>query len=162
METTVLLLFLISTSYMIQPIHCTIQIMDLNQNPGLLALTAGESFMKVGEHRIYHTIDFDLYEPTFTKLKLITKELRNYGNFTELNDVLSTKLFNLKNLYFGLQMKTRQKRGLMDFVGTGIKFLTGNMDHQDYIDISRDLDDLTTKSNQLIRENNELDRKSVV
>lgn len=111
--------------------------------------------MKVGEHRIYHIIDFNLYEPTFTKLKSITKEIRTFGNFTELDNILSTKFDNLRNIHFGLQMKLRQKRGLMNFVGTGIKFLTGNMDYEDFLEISRDLDDLRNKNNELVRENNE-------
>lgn len=149
---TTSLLFLIT---LIMATYGSIQIMDLSQNPGLVIISAGESFMKVGEHRIYHTIDFDLYQPTFTKFKAIIKELRTFGNFTELNDIISAKLDNLRNIYFGLRMKTRQKRGLINFVGSGIKFLTGNMDHEDYIEISRDLDDLKSQNNNLVRENNQ-------
>lgn len=151
MIPTTLLLLLTS----ITATYSSIQIMDLNQNPGLVIISAGESFLKEGEHRIYHTIDFSLYESTFTKLKLIMKEIRTFGNYTELNEILSTKLDNLRNIYYGLQMKSRHKRGLLNFVGSGIKFLTGNMDHEDYLEISKDLEDLKNANNQLVKGNNE-------
>lgn len=129
--------------------------MDLSHNPGLLAIAAGKSFKKMGEHRIYHVINLELYEPTMMKLKSIIEGIGKIGNFSELNGILYTKFNNLNNLYNGLQMKKRQKRGLLNFVGSGIKFITGNLDNEDFVQITRDMEDLRMKNNQFVNENNE-------
>lgn len=72
-----------------------------------------------------------------------------------MTDLLSTKLSNSQQLFFELKLKIRPKRGLFNLIGTEIKTITGNLDNNDLIEISKNLEDLNLNSKTLINENNE-------
>lgn len=147
-----LITFLISFSSII--IATKVEITDLSNNPGLLVLVTGKSFLKVGDHKIYHTINLDAFQPAFNKLRVIIDELSSFNNYSELTNVLKVKFSNIENLYFGLLPRKRAKRGLLNFAGAAIKEITGNMDHEDFLEISNDLNKLKFNNQQLITENN--------
>ncbi|XP_055616488.1 uncharacterized protein LOC129762331 [Toxorhynchites rutilus septentrionalis] len=148
---TLLFLVLVSGTMGRQP---TIQIMELSHNPGLLAIASGKNYIKDGEHKIYHIIDFEIYHPTLITIKNMIDGIKNICNTSELNEIILSKFNNLNYLYHSLQNKPRPKRGLLNFVGSGIKFITGNLDNEDYNEIIKDLEELRIKGNQLINENN--------
>lgn len=132
----------------------TIEITDLSTNPGLLILATGNSLLKEGCHKIYHIINLDDFWPIFKRLDSIINGLSSFGNFTELTGMVSTKFSNVQNLYLNLLPKWRAKRGLLNFIGSGIKQITGNMDHEDFIEITEELNHLKSNNLELIRENN--------
>jgi regulator of replication initiation timing len=72
-----------------------------------------------------------------------------------MTDLLLAKLSNTQQLFAELQPRGRSKRGLFNFIGTGIKIITGNLDENDLMKISRNLQDLSHNSKALINENNE-------
>lgn len=133
----------------------SIRLTNLASNPGILALQEGYSFRKLGEHKLFHIIDLDKYEPIFRRLKINIIGINSFGNYSEMTDLLSTKLSNTQQLFFELKPKIRPRRGLFNFIGTGIKTITGNLDNNDLIEISKNLEDLNLNSKILINENNE-------
>ena len=132
----------------------SIQILNLSNNPGLLTIKDGYSFLKTGNHKLFHIIDLEKYETVFRKLTLNIKGIKQFGNFTQLVELIEMKYSNTLTLYSDIQPKFRNKRGLLDFIGTGIKFITGNPDSTDLQEISQSLDNLRKNNKLLIKENN--------
>lgn len=97
------------------------EITNLSNNPALLVLVAGKSFLKVGDHKVYHTINLSIFQPPFNKLQVIIDGLASFQNYSKLMNVLKTKFSNIENLYVGLLPRKRIERGLLNFAGTGIK-----------------------------------------
>lgn len=132
-----------------------LQITNLAPNPGLLTLQDGYSFLKIGEHKLFHVINLENYEPIFRKLETNVNGINSLGNYSEMTELLKTKLTNTLRLFSELQPRARPKRGLFNFVGTGIKEITGNLDENDLIEISKDIQELNFNAKILINENNE-------
>lgn len=132
-----------------------IQIHDLSQNPGLLTLRIGNSMIKTGHHRIYHEVDLDKYQPILTKIQTIINGLRIFPNFKDVTDLLQDRFRTVSNLYDNLYPKKRERRGLLNFLGSGIKLITGNLDANDLMQINRDISDLRASNRKLVRENNQ-------
>lgn len=53
-----------------------------------------------------------------------------------------------------LRPHSRERRGLINILGTGLKYLTGTMDHDDETEIKNKLDALTINNKNLIEESN--------
>lgn len=132
----------------------TIQIHDLSNNPGLLTIQTSNSFVRNGHHKIYHEVDLDKYGPLLNKLQNILNGLRIFPDFRDVTDLLSTRYQTVLTLYNNLYPKKRGKRGIFNFIGSGIKLITGNLDDNDLVQINRDIEDLRQHHNKLIRENN--------
>lgn len=132
----------------------TIQISDLQNNPGLLILRQGNSFVKNGHHKIYHEIDLDTYKPTLDHLHNIIVNLRIFPNFKDTVDLLQNRYQIILNSYLNLLPKTKTKRGLFDFLGSGIKMITGNLDNYDLLQINNDIKNLRSHTDKIIRQNN--------
>ena len=132
-----------------------IRIIDLNKNPGLVIIENEKSFLKIGQHRLFHIIDLKEYEPILKKLFTNINGLRHFKNFTDMASLLEQKYSNTETLFSNLYPRSRVRRGLLNFIGSGIKQITGNMDHEDFIIISHTLHNLQKNSRMLINENNE-------
>ena len=132
----------------------SIQIHDLSTNPGLISIKDGYSFLKIGNHKLFHIIDFTKYEPIFRKLTMNINGIKTLGNFTELTDLLDMKYSNTVTLFLDMKPRNRNKRGLLNFIGSGIKMITGNLDYTDYLEISQDIQNLRINNKMLITENN--------
>lgn len=131
-----------------------IQISDLQNNPGLLILQQSKCFVKNGYHKIYHEIDLDSYKPTLDHLHNIIVNLRIFPGFKDTVDLLQNRYRTILNSYSNLLPKTRTKRGLFDFLGSGIKMITGNLDNYDLIQINNDIKQLRSHTNKIIRQDN--------
>lgn len=132
-----------------------IQIHDLSRNPGLLTLQIGNCFMKNGHHKIYHEVDLDKYGPILVKIQTIIDGLKIFQNFKDVTDLLQDRYNTINTLYNNLYPKQRGKRGLFNFLGSGIKLITGNLDDNDLMQINRDINDLRVSNRKLVRENNQ-------
>ena len=138
-----------------QSLAQSLQISNLESNPGLLILQDGCSFMKIGEHKLFHIIDVLKYEPILIKLQQNINGINFIRNFTGMTELLETKLSKARQIYEEFLPKFRTKRGLLNFVGTGIKQITGNLDNNDLSEISQKILDLKLNNKMLITENNE-------
>lgn len=134
-----------------QSLHLT----NLTPNPGLLTLHDGFSFLKVGEHKLFHIINLENYEPIFRKLETNINGINSLGNYSDMTEILNMKLSNTLRLFSELQPRARSKRGLFNFIGTGIKQITGNLDENDLREIAYNIQELKFHSKILINENNE-------
>lgn len=134
--------------------HANIQIHDLTKNPGLLTIQNGNCMVKTGHHKIYHVIDLDKYEPILDKIGTIINGLKIFPSYKDMTDLLHDRYLTVMNQFKNLYPKRRERRGLFNFIGSGIKLITGNLDENDLIQINRDIDDLRFAKNRLIRENN--------
>lgn len=110
--------------------------------------------VKTGHHRIYHVIDLEKYTPLLDKINNIINGLKIFPNFKDVTDLLHDRYLTVVKQFKNLYPKRRGKRGLFNFVGTAVKFITGNLDENDLIQINRDIHDLRVEKNRLIRENN--------
>lgn len=133
----------------------TIQITNLDHNPGLFTRQDGSGFLRIGEHKLFHLIDLEKYKPIFEKLLLNIKRTEILSNFTETTELLKTKLRRSRDLMQEMTPKIRTKRGLLNFVGSGIKRITGNLDNDDLIFISHHIQNLQTNNKMLITQNNQ-------
>lgn len=133
----------------------SIHIMNLEQNPGLLSIETGNSFIKIGNHKLFHILELDNYEPIFRKLLANIQGIRTFSNFTDMFEILESKYGTVHSIFNNLRPRQRRKRGLFNLLGTGIKEITGNMDHNDYEQISKNIFDLQINNKRLINENNE-------
>lgn len=61
----------------------------------------------------------------------------------------------LENAFSLIYPGFRNKSGLINMLGTGIKFVTGNMDQNDAIEINNKIDELILNNKNLIRSQNE-------
>lgn len=102
-----------------------------------------------------HIVDLENYEPTLMKLSLTLRGLRTFNDSMDVVNALENKFENTKNLYQNLVPHVRQKRGLVNFLGSTIKQITGNLDNNDLIEISKTLDNLKMHGQILTNENNE-------
>lgn len=132
----------------------TISISDLTNNPGLLSLKTGNSFLKVGNHKLFHIIDFNTYDPIFNKLSVIINGLKSFKNSSDLTALLETKLNNAHSLLHNMHAKGRSKRGLFNFLGTGLKQITGNLDNNDLEEISNNIQKIREGHTLLVKQNN--------
>lgn len=63
-------LWTLTTLILVMTASQTIQIHDLTRNPGLLTIQTGNTLIKTGRHRIYHSIDLDKYEPLLDNIEI--------------------------------------------------------------------------------------------
>lgn len=133
----------------------TIHITNLKQNPGLLSIETGNSFIKIGNHKLFHILEMNNYEPIFGKLLTNIQGIRTFSNFTDMYEILESKYEAVYSIFNSLLPKQRKRRGLFNLLGTGIKRITGNMDHNDFKRISENIFDLQINSKRLVNENNE-------
>lgn len=123
---------------------------DLTNTKGLLALNLGPTKLTSHYNNLIHIIDVADIRNSLNQM---------YHNIfeTEFNETKS--FYNLKNLkqqYTNLDHKIesieiqhyRNKRGLIDGLGTVFKKITGNMDNDDAIEINNQIE--TLKNNQLL------------
>lgn len=145
-------IFLITLTVMTT--RANVQIHDLQRNPGLLTIQNGNCLVKTGHHKIYHEIDLDKYGPLLDRINTIIHGLKIFPNFKDMTDLLTNRYLTVVKQFENLYPRKRGKRGLFNFIGSGIKLITGNLDEADLIQINRDINELRVANNRLIRENN--------
>ena len=134
----------------------TMEIHDLTNNPGLLALQTGQARVVKGHHRFIHIIDLNNYK---TSLEFIRNSIQNIMKFqnydlAELLNHIILKFEHLQSTFDSIYPRLT-KRGLVNIFGTGIKFITGNMDHNDAVRINKQIETLKANNNKLFTQNNE-------
>lgn len=109
--------------------------------------------MKLGPARtithykhLIHIINLDSYTQNILKIE---KTLNHFEN-TQFNqiavDTTKLKLKELENKLNQLKPINRRKRGLINAMGSTIKFITGNMDYEDAERINKNIDHLLTQN----------------
>ena len=104
-------LFIISGGY-----H-SLQVHNLRNNPGVVALNKGLGFLKIGEHKIYHIIYLDNYKPILRRLGNLINGLKSFEEIKDMTESIELKFKNAQEIYSTLIPITREKRGILNFWG---------------------------------------------
>lgn len=125
----------------------------MTNNRGLLPLKLGDARIIETHSKLIHIVNITDYE---LNIELIQQNIERIINQTENRiqyrpkfTILKQKLNILLNNLDLIKPRHRLKRGLINGLGSIVKTITGNMDHDDYMEINRNIDILRTNQNNL-------------
>lgn len=116
------------------------EIQDLTNSKGLLPMKLGTARIILGYNNLIHIIRLDQYQQATNKIK---QTLQNLEHVEPLQDSLSTtqaKLDELDHKLHTLFPNHRNRRGLVNGLGTLIKSITGNMDANDAAHLNQQIE----------------------
>lgn len=131
-----------------------LEITDLNNHPGLFAMRVGKVFIKEGYHTLIHEFKLFAFRTVLKQYEVIVQELEQNPQFEEVTKILKQKLKQASTTFQNLSPKQKQKRSI-DFLGSIVKSITGNLDSKDFVTLNNQIDILRNSNNILITENNE-------
>lgn len=126
---------------LLTPTYLTYEIKNITNNPGLLASQLGASKIIEGYHTLTHYYELGELKDKTNRLKEIYLEISetiatdrtahetSQSLFSTFNSTLSVVENKIDDLL--IPLSSRQKRGLINGLGSTIKFITGNLDSQD-------------------------------
>lgn len=134
----------------------TIQISEITNNAGALILEKGEGRIIAGYNRILHIIELSHFEASIKFVEKIIENAQEVLSHTDsiLSDIIESKLNNVKTIYNNLKPKHYRNKRSLDFLGTAIKLVTGNLDANDLQMINLNIEKLKTTGETLIAQNN--------
>ena len=112
--------------------NANIQIHEIRSTRELLTLRMGDTYIQQGNLKIIHVIELDQFQNMIHKLEKIAIIHEKDNKFKEL---LIYKINHSKQLYDRLKPVYRSKRSI-DWIGSGIKWITGNADASDIKNIN--------------------------
>lgn len=119
---------------------------DMTHGPGLLPINLGPAKLQISHHTLVHYYDL---LPIRTQIENLNKNYENlYRTIIDQKGHPSVNNYDglFRNFYRSVRDKlnninpsydTRKKRGLINGLGSVIKFLTGNMDAEDAVRINK-------------------------
>lgn len=167
--------------YLIFPIFCTatqIKIDNLNDNPGILPFNLGHAKIHHFDRTFIFFIDLlplkdelmtlEKFYNTLNQIKLqdnahlkddhsVSSSIKHVISY-ETDSLDKTLLYLLTNTHDKLNHlipNLRQKRGIIDGLGSLIKVITGNLDHTDAERYDKILNTLQQNQNKIIKNSNE-------
>lgn len=147
--------YIFFTTIMVYYTFCShLEIRDLNNNPGILAIKVGKVSMKEGTHTLIHEINLYPFRTILNQYEEIIYKLQKNTNITSIVTIIKRKHEQADFILHNLIPKRKTKKSL-DFLGTAIKVITGNLDNNDLITLNNQLQNLKNSDNLLINENNE-------
>lgn len=107
----------------------------------------GEARIITGHNNIIHIIDTNQY---LNSIENIINTLNTFNKSSHINTISTTRLkaSELLNKIHNL-LPHRTKRGLVNGLGTAIKFITGNLDATDAEEINKQIEQLRKHDNQI-------------
>lgn len=124
-------------------------------NPGIMTLRTGTARIITGYYKLIHVINLEDYKVNINKIRNNIQLITRHDDLTMIVGTINQKLRSLVNSFNVIYPHLRNRRGLINILGTGIKLITGNMDHEDAIEINNSLQELTINNKQLIKSQNE-------
>lgn len=119
---------------------------DVSTNNGLLTIKLDTVRIKVGYERMMHKVNLEEIKQNI----LYIENLANNLNVTDhLEQTIQFKLKKAHEKLTGFYPK-RAKRGLINALGSAIKFIAGNPDQEDLDLINQNLETLEINSNKII------------
>lgn len=112
----------------------TIHIRNVDDDQKILKFNLGPAKLKESFRNLVHIVDLNEYVASTEKMTETINSIKDYGQHDDIEDILlvsSLKLDELRNRLNSLLPFKRTKRGLINGLGSAIKFITGNMDAED-------------------------------
>lgn len=153
-------------------------ITNYDDNKGLIPIQLGTARVITGYNKLLHIINLTIYDPTISNIKTnvnkildaVTSNSNLQTLYTQRAAMLSEQAAQLVKTLKHIKPRTsdkhynrRNKRGLIDGLGSVIKGITGNLDQTDYREISEAIaninlneDIITHKINEQISINNQM------
>lgn len=125
----------------------------MTNNPGLVAIRLGTARINKDFNKFLHIINLQDYQENIDKIRITLSHIKDKSTNNTLLNIIQLKFKELENL-FKQVYPSRVKRGLIDGLGSVIKFITGNMDHEDAMTINKEIELLKLNENIVINENN--------
>lgn len=161
MLKTVLITTIIIISIGIPFIHTSnpnqtqhLEITDLNSHSGLFALKIGKVLIKEGYHTLIHESKLFAFHTILIQYERIINNLEQNPQIEEITELLKQKLRQANVIYQNLIPRQKHKRSI-DILGSIVKSISGNLDSQDFITLSNQINTLKNSNNVLVTENNE-------
>ena len=129
-----------------------IQIHDVTNNAGALILQRGEGRIIAGFDRLLHIIDFTQFEVSISILENVIGQMRNTSS--DFSEIIKMKLREIRFMFNTLHVKPYKNKRSINFLGSAIKYVTGNLDAEDLEIINSDLEQLRKGENSMIKQNN--------
>lgn len=140
-----------------------IQIQNLKTNPGILPFKLGSTRIKVASHTFLHYINLDPLQTQITSITNHYYQLEHVINNS--NPIYRPPLYGAyKHLEYEVKIVTRKiysllpenraKRGLINPLGSLVKFISGNLDQEDAKEIHDSISQLETNQNKIVRKIN--------
>ena len=150
---TTLTIFIITQTISTNPFS-HLQITDLNNNPGIFALKIGKTYVKQGYHKLIHEFKLHAFHAILRQYETIVKELEANPQLEEITRIVRQKHMQASIILQTLTPRFKQKRSI-ELLGSVIKSITGNLDNQDLLKLTNQIQTLRNSNNMLINENNE-------
>lgn len=124
---------------------------EVTNDNGIIVTKLGIVRIRAGYSRFIHKIDLKIIEKNLDYVETTANSIKPVEH--HLGRTLKYKLQHARNQLSGLK-PIRQKRGLIDALGTAIKFIAGNPDSEDLRNIQENLVSIEQKENGLITNSN--------
>lgn len=111
--------------------QANVKIIDVSPTQGIIPLKLGIARTITDYKHLIHIIDLQSYEDNIQEIE---KTVTHFETTQLAKIALKTTQQKLKELTTKLNLlkpRNRQKRGLINALGSTIKFITGNMDYED-------------------------------
>lgn len=108
---------------------------------------------------LVHIVKLDSYEETIERIATTIRTFKNSNELKDSIEVTKLKLLNLQQKLRTLKPIVRNKRGLINGLGSIIKTITGNMDAQDADKLNKEIENLAKNQGKM---NSEINRQTVL
>lgn len=130
----------------------SISVQDLTNNNGYLPFKEGEIDLIEFYRKVLHIINITKYEDSmFIIQKNIDTLAPSLLDDKPLLDSIKNNFVLLRNKLENLIPHHKQKRGLANFLGTGLKMIAGTMDNDDQVEISKALEALSQDNSRVTK-----------
>lgn len=130
-----------------------LEIQDLMEHK-ILTIKLGTARTIRTYNNLLHIVRLDSYEQTIDKITNSLKTLNTMDELKDSTNIVKTKLLNLRQKLRTMKPIVRNKRGLINGLGSVIKVITGNMDAQDAERLDQEIQKLVENQNKIKEEVN--------
>ncbi|XP_037928897.1 uncharacterized protein LOC119663357, partial [Teleopsis dalmanni] len=124
-----------------------LEIHNFKDNYSILPLQLGPARTIENYYNLIHIVNLEEYKSNINSIKNLLNKFENRDLLTSSLYVTKIKLRELENKLITLTPIKRSRRGLINGLGTTIKFITGNMDSQDADNINKQIENIRSNIN---------------
>lgn len=130
-----------------------LEITDLNNNPGIVALKVGKTFISNGHDWLVHKITLNTFHEILQQYDIMINQIDSNLHTRDFKDILKIKFSQTNATLQKLSIRRKSKRAI-NILGTLIKTITGNLDNNDLVNLNQNINLLQYSNKNLIESNN--------
>ena len=132
---------------------------NLNHHNGILPIKLGEAKIILTYKNLVHIVKLDDYANSIDLIRRTLDSLVDTNSLNPLKNILNLKILELEKKLNTLLPKHRNKRGIINGLGSIIKIISGNMDADDAKRINEEISNINSNT-KIISEN--LNRQIII